>query len=245
MNNEDGSYRGDNPVHWNSAMGSETASRLGGAGGFISAGSTVFGMNNTTGLVNGRLAADGTFHQEVNGRNVMTTCLTGMAGAASGVAAFSQIAGPYGAVAGAALGVIGQAINGGLAAFDTHRTIAALKNTRSKIPVWIDEGSDMAVVGTVIDFCLGKMQTRFIKSAATAAVVGQPLVPLYKAGRAIQKTVMHAKGKDRAINARDLVAISQKEGPAAGLAREVIGALFARKYEQIMVDTVADAMKSG
>ena len=247
MNNEDGSYRGDNPVHWNSAMGSETASQLGGAGGFISSGSTVFGMNNTTGLVTGRLDEHGKFHQEVNGRNVLTTCLTGMAGAASGVAAFSQVAGPYGALAGAALGVIGAAINGGLAAYDTNKTIARLKEIKAKIPSWSDGDAtgDLVVVNQVIDFCLGKMGNKRFRAAATAAVVGQPLVPLYRTVRAGYKIATHTKGLQRATSARDLVEISKKQGRAGDLAREVIGALFARNFEQVMVDTVADAMKSG
>lgn len=243
INTDANPYTGDNPVHWNRNMGSELQSNLSGAGSFITTGATLFGMANAGAVVDGHLDANGNFSQRVNGANVVTTCLTAAAGASSAVSAFSQIAGPYGAVVGAALGVVGTAVTGGMNAHNTQKTIAALKVIDAEaVPM---NNDDMLTVRLVIQFCLEKMQTKFYKSAATAAVVGQPLVPLYKLAVAVKKTATHTKGLDRAHNARKLVALSKKQGKAGDLARRVIGALLAKDFERVMEDTVADAMKSG
>ncbi len=192
--------------------------------------------------------ADGshTYEQTYDGRAMTTSALTLLAGAASGAAALSQVAGPGGAVAAAGLGVLANMAMGGFAVQDSRRCAAKLKVIEGKLGKMAYTDPDLVVVSEVVDYCLGQQSTKNAKGWLNASGVGQPVKTLYGVGRGAYKLAKGTKGLARAEHARLIVEIAQKPtGQAPALARELIQALVAKSYDDIMADAVANAMKTG
>lgn len=192
--------------------------------------------------------ADGShsYQQTYDGRAMTTSALTIMAGAASGAAALSQVAGPGGAVAAASLGVIANMASGGFAMQDSCRCVSALKEIQKKLGARASGDPDVAIVADVVEYCLGQQSKKFYKGLANLVAVGQPIKTLWNTGVGATKLVKGTKGLARAEYSRKIVEISQKSaGAAPPLARELIQALVAKSYDDIMSDAVANAMKSG
>jgi hypothetical protein len=188
----------------------------------------------------------------IEGRGAVSALLTAGAAAASSASAMSSMAGPGGAWAGAAMGMLNTAIIGGLAAYDANKTIAALREVLKKIPgkgsVDMMDGytmSELDVVRAAAEFCIEKQLTKRAAGAANAASVGQPAVAAYRAGRAVHKWVNGTKGVAREDVARQLMQIATSgRGQPAALAREVVQIVLAKNIESAMIDTLATAMKS-
>lgn len=206
---------------------------------------TAGGLSGTTGLLTVE-NKNGQVTRGVDNRVLATTLLSAGAGVAAGMANFSQLAGPAGAVAGTVLGVVSTAVTGGLKAYDANKTIAALESTLGKVnaqPRPLTQ--DLQMVEDAIVYCIAKQKVKRHKGAANAAIVGQPIVPLYRAGKAVSKFVQGTKGVHRRDTAARLVTLSE-QGPtvAASLAREVIVAIVKMNYENVMTNALADAMKT-
>jgi len=206
---------------------------------------TAGGMAGTAGLLTVETDANGKVSRSVDGRVMATTLLSAGAGVAAGMANFSQLAGPAGAVAGTVLGVVSTAVTGGLKAYDANKTIAALKVIMAKaegLPRPINQ--DVVVVKEAIEYCLAKQGVKYHKGLANAALIGQPVVPVIRASKAVTKWVQGTKGVHRRNCARTLVTVAEGSGPAAALAKEVIVAIVKMNYESIMTNALADAMKT-
>jgi hypothetical protein len=185
----------------------------------------------------------------VDGRAGITALLTAGAAAASSASAMSSMAGPGGAWAGAAFGVVNTMITGGLAGYDATKALAALREVLTRIPASGTEGnvpgSELDTVRTVVEFCIKKQTTKQVAGFANASGAAQPLVAAYRGGHAIGKWVKGTKGVEREATARQLVDIAQRGSPrAAGLAREVVRIVLSKNLESAMIDSVANAMKS-
>lgn len=226
--------------------GSVGESRMTGGAQFATWFSNFGGLAGVSDLV--VVDADG--RRQINGRVAVTTGLTVMAAAASGASAFSQLAGPGGAVAGSVLGLLSTAATGGFAAFDAQSTRAALLQIQEKAVAAkkMGEKGDIDAVLEALEFCLKQQRRKFYKGVGNATMAGQPIVALYRTGRAIQKTVNGTKGVGRADVSRQLVEISKKPSStdaAPGLARQIIAAVVAKNYDSIMQDAVSSAMRTG
>jgi hypothetical protein len=235
---------------WDPNAGSHLESGM--AGGSAMAGwvGTLGGLSNTGGLLNVTYDENGNPIRSIDKRVAATTAITVCAGAANGAAALSQIAGPGGAIAGTALGMITTAVSGGFAAYDAQKAIAQLKLIHDE--VWAAQTSlkggdnDLYEVSDILGYCIGKQGVKRNKGIANASLVGQPLGGLYKSGKAIDKYIKGTKGQGRTQAAKGLLAIAKKNtGPAAGFARRVIETIAAKNFENILTDAIADAMKSG
>lgn len=229
---------------YNSAAGSTAESQMTGASGTAAFLATAGGLANTTGLLQ---VNDGV--RSVDRRLAVTTSLGVCAAAASGAALFSQVAGPGGAIAAAGLGILGNMINGGLMRYDAQRSMAALKQIDKElegIPASPGEQSDLEIVRGTVQYCIGKQQGKVNKGVANMLVVGQPMVPIYKTGKAAYKFYQGTKGANRADHSRKLVAIARKDaGKASEYARRVIEVLVAKNFDDVLTDAVSNAMKSG
>lgn len=194
----------------------------------------------------------GGYKQTYDGRAATTAALTIMAGAASGAAALSQVAGPGGAVAAAGLGVMANMAGGGFAIQDSSRCTAKLLAIQEKLgsnlarKMSTDKDPDLRMVAEVVEYCLGQQKKKYVKGLANLSAVGQPIKTLWNTGVGAYKLYNKTKGLDRAQYSRKIVEIAQKpSGEAASLARDLIQALVAKSYDDIMSDAVASAMKSG
>jgi hypothetical protein len=234
------------PLKYDNEAGSQIESSVQGAGGLMAA-SSLFGTSSINGVLVNTQNEDGTFNREINGRAGAAATISVLAGAATGAAAFSQLAGPGGAVAGAAFNMIGTALTGGLAAYDSQKCMAELRRLDGMLDlptlVWTE---DLVTVAVAIEYCNRKQKVKFNKGLANASVAGQPLVAMYRGGKAAMKWFQGTKGKNREQISRDLVRIAQKNGGAASdIARQVIAAIAAQNFESFIVGSVANAMKSG
>jgi hypothetical protein len=237
---------GKNEASWiyNPAAGSTAESQMTGGAGTAAYLATGAGLSNTTGLLQ---INDGV--RGVDRRLAVTTSLGVCAAAASGAALFSQVAGPGGAIAAAGLGILGNSINGGLMSYDAQRSMAALKQIDKElegIPKSPGELTDLETVREVVHYCIGKQSGKRIKGAANMLMVGQPLVPVYKTGKAMLKFYQGTKGVNRTEHSRKLVEIARKDvGKASEYARRVVEVLVAKNFDDVLTDAVANAMKSG
>jgi hypothetical protein len=222
-------------------------------GGFIA---TAGGLGASGGVFirQHKVNADGShsYEQSYDGRAMTTSALTIMAGAASGAAALSQVAGPGGAVAAAGLGVLANMAVGGFAIQDSRRCTARLTVIQDRLGANLglrmrtEADPDLRVVAEVVQYCLDQQNKKYFKGIANATGVGQPIKTLWNTGVGAAKLIKGTKGLDRAQYSRKIVEIAQKpSGEAASLARELIAALVAKSYDDIMSDAVANAMKSG
>ncbi|KAB0486899.1 hypothetical protein SAMN04490202_0354 [Pseudomonas reinekei] len=234
------------PLIYDNEAGSQIESSVQGAGGLMAA-SSLFGTSSINGVLVNTQNDDGTFNREINGRAGASAAISVLAGAATGAAAFTQLAGPGGAVAGAAFNMIGTALTGGLAAYDSQKCIAELRRLDGMLDVpnlhWTE---DLVTVSMAIEYCIGKQQVKFNKGVSNATGVGQPLVAAYRGGKAVMKWIQGTKGKNRQQISKELVRIAQKNnGIAPEMARQVISAIAAQNFDSFIVDSVANAMKSG
>jgi hypothetical protein len=233
------------------SAGSTGEARMTGGAAVATFIATAGGLGSTSGLLTVTPDGQGGVRRGVDARVAATTGLTAMAAAASGAAAFSQIAGPGGAVAGTVLGMIGTAVNGGLAAYDAQGTKATLLEIQKYAIAATrtgEKGEDIDAVLEALDFCIHQQGVKFAKGVANTSIVGQPLLIGYKTGRALQKWADGTKGVARDSISRQLVEISKKpDGTASapGLARRIIAAVVAKNYDSIMQDAVSNAMKTG
>nr|WP_315213140.1 hypothetical protein [uncultured Duganella sp.] len=227
-------------------QGSVGESQMGGGAAVGTWLATAGGLSGTTGLLTVEKDAKGNVVRSVDGRVATTTLLTAGAGVAAGMANFSQLAGPAGAVAGTVLGVVATAVTGGLKAYDASKTIAKLETIQTKLKGQPQPLSpDLLLVQDAITYCLAKQNVKFKKGVANAALVGQPVVPLVRAGKAVSKFVQGTKGVHRRNCAGSLVELSEKgSGVASALAKEIIVAIISMNYESIMTNALADAMKT-
>lgn len=234
------------PLIYDNEAGSPTESLVQGTGGLMAV-SSLFGTSSINGVLVNTQNEDGTFTREFNGRASAAATISVLAGAATGAAAFTQLAGPGGAVAGAAFNMIGAALTGGLAAYDSQKCIAELRRIEARIdavpdPDWTE---DLTTVWAVVGYCIGKQQVKFRKGVANATGVGQPAVAAYRGGKAMMKWVKGTKGKNRRQVSKDLMFVAQKNGGIAPqLAREVITAIAAQNFDSFLIDSLANAMKS-
>lgn len=217
---------------------------------------TVFGLGGANGVFVRRRVdnADGSVgsKQSYDGRAATTSALTIMAGAASGAAALSQVAGPGGAVAAAGLGVMANMAVGGFAMQDSSRCTASLLQIQEKLGAGLAGNTapnmdpDLRMVAEVVEYCLAQQKKKYFKGMANATGAGQPIKTLWNTGVGAYKLYKGTKGLDRAEYSRKIVEIAQKpSGQAPLLARALIQALVAKSYDDIMSDAVATAMKSG
>lgn len=193
---------------------------------------TGFGMSGTSDLYN---SEDG-----LQGRNIGMACLQLGSAAAGGAAAFSSAAGPGGTIAGVVFGVVGEAVGGGLNAYDAQKTIAALKIQHKKA-----NRSNCQELGSIIESCMAKAKGKRAQGVAKATVAGQPGVMAYRTGRAIYKAIRGTKGKGRKERSERLYHFALNGNPVEKtIAQAVIVAICGDKMDQVLKNSISDAMKS-
>jgi hypothetical protein len=223
------------PGTWEANVGTGAGSGFGGAGFVAGMG----GLGGTSGLYD---SASG-----VDKRAVAQTCLKVGAACAAGVSTFaSSTTAGGGAVAGAVLGMVTDAVGGGLQAYDAQKCRATLEWCLSTARSWARQGlpgCDDELI-TTLEGCIAKQNIKFRTGVGKATIVGQPGVALYRAGKAIFKAVKGTKGVGRARRAAYLVDKAKEDSNGGTIAREAIKAIMGMQFDQIATKAVADAMKS-
>jgi len=202
------------------------------------------GFQSVGGMANGfDLSGTSDIYNSVDGfdgRNVVSTSLQVGSAVANGVSTFASAAGPGGTIAGVVLGAVGEAVSGGLNAYDAQKTIAGLKIERDN--AWRENKAELA---TIIDACINKAKGKKRQGIAKASIIGQPGVMAYRTGRAIYKSFKGTKGVGRTQRATRLYEMAVNgSGPEQKIAQKVIAIICGEQMETVLKNTIAEAMKS-
>lgn len=221
------------PDAWEANVGTGAGPGFGGAYWV----GTIGGLGGTTGLYDSI--------KGVNKRAVAQTCIKTASACASGAATFaSSTTAGGGVVAGVILGSLGDALSGGLQAYDAQKCRAALNRCLDAAYALHNyPGVDHQLV-EALEGCVAKQNIKFRTGVGKATVVGQPGVHIYRAGKAIYKGVKGTKGVGRATRAAYLVDKAKQDDTGGEIAREAIKAIMGMQFDQIATKAVAEAMKS-
>ena len=157
--------------------------------------------------------------------------------------------GPWGIVAGTGLGMIAGTILDGVDAHDTQKTVALLKEGRKNLinahntDMTDDERASLLMV---LDLALTKKQRHrniAIGQAATLQI-GRIGTAAYRTGRAIYKSAKGIKGAARDDAAEVLLTLAQRQNDAGKAAREIIGILAKRNFEDLLKHSIKEALRS-
>jgi len=217
---------------------------------------TVGGLGSTANMAYREHTVDANGNHEYkqvwDKRVMLTAGMTVVAGAASGAAALSQVAGPGGAIAAAGLGLLTQSAKGYFDRADSQKCKAALRDISDALMTEIvltqefDLDPDLMVVLNVLEYSTGQQKKKGRKGLANLSVVGQPLKVMWNLGAGAIKLAKHTKGLTREQNAQAIVEIAKKPtGKAGEFARAIIQSIVAKNYEDILASAVSNAMKTG
>lgn len=220
--------------------------------------SSGFGTAGTTGLLRVQVGADGKAHRSIGKREAAQTAFRAMNAAAAGVATYGSGATCGGAaIAGAAVGLVATAVEGGFTAYDAQKTRAKLLRlidaVEAKSAILGRAGNDASSPEAMDGWelyncllkCVGKTEHKLAYAAGNISVVGQPIVAGVRAGRAIAKFAMGTKGVGRQTRSETLYRLaSNTQSPWCQIANDAINAICAQKFEDFVKGALADAMKS-
>lgn len=161
---------------------------------------------------------------------------TGIAGSITG-------GDPISSGIGIGVGLVCNAISNGIDAYDTQKTVAALRKlSKEKLPrVSGQERDDLEFV---IELAWKKKNRHVGIAVGSAIPVGSIGVSIYRGIRGAHKKRTGTKGVSRKQAADILLEYKNKPGPAGDIAREIIVIVAGRNFEDLMKKSIANALKS-
>ena len=179
----------------------------------------------------------------IDARGAATTALKVCSAAMSGMSAFaasSSAAGPAGMIAGTALGLISEGLQGGFEAYDAQKTKAELLRCLDAAEAVRD-----AELANVIEHCMSKSDIKFRAGVSKATLVGQPGAMLYRTGKAIYKTAKGTKGIGRHERATKLIDWAKNGSPSRkNISVRVIRAICQQGFDEMIQTSLESSMKS-
>jgi hypothetical protein len=152
--------------------------------------------------------------------------------------------GPIGGMAAAGIGIVCDSIGDGISAWDTQKTVAALKQALRQItpPASVDETA-LYEIGT---YAIGKKTSLRDRKIASATVVAKVGVQGFNAGKFIYKKVKGTQGLNRAKHADELqrIANSGSSPKAKGVARLIIIALTRMNMNEMVNSALKESLRS-
>ena len=224
-------------------------------GAFVASAGNMAGMGGFSSSARG---ADGKIHRTYDKRAMAQGALKVMSSAAAGLATYGSGATcGGGAIAGAAIGLVATAVDGGFQAYDAQKTraklqklvmqVEALSATRANKGIAADsaEAMDGWELYQCLCKCVGKSEHKLAYGAGNASIVGQPVVAGIRTGRAIAKFAMGTKGVGRMTRSETLYRLASDQNSVwCQIANDAIGAICAQSFEAFIKSSIADAMKS-
>jgi hypothetical protein len=156
----------------------------------------------------------------------------------------STAAGPYGAAASAGINMVLGSISDGIDAYDSQKTVAALKALMSEVKKLASPAKeDLAFV---LEIAI-KKKTRHRDIAigqASTLQVGKIGVGFYRMGRAIHKHRTGTKGVSREQAANNLIKYMKDTGPAGRVAKQIVIALSKKNFDDLLKNSITESLRS-
>ena len=152
--------------------------------------------------------------------------------------------GPIGGMAAAGIGIVCDSIGDGIGAWDTQKTVAALKQALRQITP--PASGDETTLYEIGNYAIGKKTSLRDRKIASATVVAKVGVQGFNAGKFIYKKVKGTQGVNRAKHADDLqrIANSGSSNKAKGVARMMIIALTKMNMEGMVNSALKESLRS-
>ena len=152
--------------------------------------------------------------------------------------------GPIGGMAAAGIGIVCDSIGDGIAAWDTQKTVAALKQALRAITP--PENGDETILYNIGVYAIGKKSSLRDRKIASATVVAKAGVQGFNAGKFIYKKIKGTQGVNRAKHADELqrIANSGSTNKVKGTAKAIIIALTKMNMEGMVNSALKDSLRS-
>ena len=170
--------------------------------------------------------------------NAILGCVKTVAGVAG------SATGPIGGMAAAGIGIVCDSIGDGIGAWDTQKTVAALKAALTKLPATASGEADE--LKGIISYAIGKKTSLRDRKIASATVVAKVGVQAFNASKFVFKKVKGTQGVHRSEFATRLqyLANSGSTQLVKDVAKEVIIALTRMNMDQIVKQSLQESLRS-
>jgi hypothetical protein len=156
----------------------------------------------------------------------------------------STAAGPYGAAVSAGVNMVIGSISDGIDAYDSQKTVAALKALMSEVRKLSNPAKDD--LAFVLEIAI-KKKTRHRDIAigqASTLQLGKIGVGFYRMGRAIHKKRTGTKGVSRETAADNLIRYMKDSGPAGKVAKQIVIALSKQNFDDLLKNSIKESLRS-
>lgn len=142
------------------------------------------------------------------------------------------------------VGVVTDAITNGIAAYDSHKTVAALNALFTKYPeLQNPTAGDYLKLRQIIEYCMAKRTSRRDRQISKAAAVGAG-VSIFQGVKALHKIRKGTKGVARNANANDLYELAKRGGKVGEIATLVVQYVAGNSFDGLLKNAIKDGMKS-
>ncbi len=142
------------------------------------------------------------------------------------------------------VGVVTDAITNGIAAYDSHKTVAALNALFTKYPeLQTAKAGDFLKLREIIEYCMAKRTSRRDRQISKAAAVGAG-VSIFQGVKALHKIRKGTKGVARNANANDLYELAKRGGRVGEIATLVVQYVAGNSFDGLLKNAIKDGMKS-
>lgn len=142
------------------------------------------------------------------------------------------------------VGVVTDAITNGIAAYDSHKTVAALKKMLTDYPELRNPtGGDYKTLRDVIEYCMAKRTSRRDRQISKAAAVGAG-VSIYQGIKALHKIRKGTKGVARSAHANELYELARRGGKVGEIATKVVQYVAGNSFDNLLKNAIKEGMKS-
>lgn len=142
------------------------------------------------------------------------------------------------------VGVVTDAITNGIAAYDSHKAVAALKALPTKYSKLQNPTvGEYKQLRDIIDYCAAKRTSRRDRQISKAAAVGAG-VSIYQGVKALHKIRMGTKGVARAANADALYELAKRPGEVGAIATAIVQIIAGNSFDGLLKAAIKDGMKS-
>ncbi|MFA5985305.1 MAG: hypothetical protein WC782_14915 [Methylococcaceae bacterium] len=143
------------------------------------------------------------------------------------------------------VGVVTDAVTNGIAAYDSQKSVAALKQLISQHSLAsATGGSERSELYEIVQYCIGKRTSKRDRQIAKAVPVSGFGVSLYQGGKAIYKMAKGTKGVNRQKYADLLYSYAARNDEVGTIAKKIVAIIAGANFEQLLKNSLQSAMKS-
>lgn len=153
--------------------------------------------------------------------------------------------GPIGGMAAAGIGIVCDSIGDGIGAWDTQRTVAALKTALGRLPAGAASAEENEL-REILVYAIGKKTSLRDRKIASATVVAKVGVQAFNATKFVVKKAKGTQGVNRRLHATRLqeLASSGRTQLVKEVARDAIIALTKMHMDGIVNRALQDSLRS-